>query len=84
MLTCPVVDTGSCKATRDLPAFAHRPGVEDLHTLAGEGCVLVKGLAIDTDSLDDFLMEIQSLEGLRSARSYITPSTFLETWPLPA
>jgi DNA-binding Lrp family transcriptional regulator len=57
--------------------------VEELHTVAGDGCVFIKVRANDTESLETFLMEIQSLEGVRSVRSYIALSTFLERGPSP-
>lgn len=83
LLTFLVVDTSSYNATRQLLAFANRPEVEELHTVAGDGCVMVKVRADDTESLENFLMEIQSLEGVRSVRSYIALSTFLERGPSP-
>jgi Lrp/AsnC family transcriptional regulator, leucine-responsive regulatory protein len=83
LLTFLVVDTSSYNATRALLKFAERPEVEELHTVAGDGCVLVKVRAADTESLENFLMEIQSLEGVRSVRSYIALSTFLERGPSP-
>ncbi|WP_454702298.1 Lrp/AsnC ligand binding domain-containing protein [Agrobacterium burrii] len=51
--------------------------------MAGDGCVLVKVRAADTESLENFLMEVQSLDGVRSVRSYIALSTFLERGPMP-
>jgi DNA-binding Lrp family transcriptional regulator len=45
--------------------------------------VFIKVRANDTESLETFLMEIQSLEGVRSVRSYIALSTFLERGPSP-
>ena len=83
LLTFLVVDTSSYSATRELLKFAERPEVEELHTVAGDGCVLVKVRAIDTEALESFLMEIQSLEGVRAVRSYITLSTFIERGPAP-
>lgn len=83
LLTFLVVDTSSYCATRDLLNFVDRPEVEELHTVAGDGCVLIKVRAVDTEGLESFLMEIQSLEGVRSVRSYITLSTFLERGPTP-
>jgi Lrp/AsnC family leucine-responsive transcriptional regulator len=83
LLTFLVVDTSSYNATRELLKFAGRPEVEELHTVAGDGCVLVKVRAADTESLENFLMEIQCLEGVRSVRSYIALSTFLERGPSP-
>ncbi|ASK33243.1 AsnC family transcriptional regulator (plasmid) [Alcanivorax sp. N3-2A] len=83
LLTFLVIDTSSYGATRELLTFAERPEVEELHTVAGDGCVFVKVRANDTESLESFLMEIQSLEGVRSVRSYIALSTFLERGPAP-
>ncbi|MET3791002.1 Lrp/AsnC family transcriptional regulator [Aquamicrobium terrae] len=83
LLTFLVVDTSSYNATRQLLTFVNRPEVEELHTVAGDGCVFVKVRAADTESLEEFLMEIQSLEGVRSLRSYIALSTFLERGPSP-
>lgn len=83
LLTFLVIDTSSYNATRALLKFAGKPEVEEIHTVAGDGCVLVKVRANDTESLENFLMEIQSLEGVRSVRSYIALSTFLERGPLP-
>lgn len=83
LLTFLVVDTSSYGATRELLKFSDRPEVEELHTVAGDGCVLIKVRAIDTEGLESFLMEIQSLDGVRSVRSYIALSTFLERGPAP-
>lgn len=83
LLTFLVVDTSSYSATRGLLAFSDRPEVEELHTVAGDGCVLLKVRATDTEGLEALLMEVQSLEGVRSVRSYIALSTFLERGPSP-
>ena len=81
LLTFLVIDTSSYQATRALLQFTSRK--EELHTVAGDGCVFIKVRAADTESLENFLMEIQSLEGVRSVRSYIALSTFLERGPSP-
>lgn len=83
MLTFLVVDTSSYSATRRLLEFSNRPEVEEIHTVAGDGCVLVKVRTVDTEELEAFLIEIQSLEAVRSVRSYIALSTFLERGPSP-
>jgi len=83
LLTFLVIDISSYNATRQLLTFTNRPEVEELHTIAGDGCVLVKVRADNTEALEAFLMEIQSLEGVRSVRSYIALSTFLERGPSP-
>lgn len=83
LLTFLVVDTSSYNATRQLLALADRPEIEELHTVAGDGSLMIKVRADDTESLEALLMEIQSLEGVRSVRSYIALSTFLERGPAP-
>lgn len=83
LLTFLVIDTSSYQATRALLQFTSRKEVEELHTVAGDSCVFIKVRAADTESLENFLMEIQSLEGVRSVRSYIALSTFLERGPSP-
>lgn len=83
LLTFLVIDISTYKATRDLLQFTSRKEVEELHTVAGDGCVLIKVRAADTESLENFLMEIQSVDGVRSVRSYIALSTFLERGPFP-
>lgn len=83
LLSFLIIDTSSYNATRELLTFASRPEVEELHTVAGDGCVFIKVRANDTESLETFLMEIQSLDGVRSVRSYIALSTFLERGPSP-
>lgn len=83
LLTFLVIDTSSYQATRALLQFTSRKEVEELHTVAGDGCVLIKVRAADTESLENFLMEIQSVQGVRSVRSYIALSTFLERGPSP-
>ncbi|HFF8436982.1 Lrp/AsnC ligand binding domain-containing protein [Serratia marcescens] len=50
---------------------------------AEDGCVFIKVRAADTESLENFLMEIQSFEGVRSVRSDISLSTFLARGPSP-
>ncbi|MEX6220771.1 Lrp/AsnC ligand binding domain-containing protein [Providencia hangzhouensis] len=57
--------------------------MEELYTVAGDGCVFIKVCAADTESLENFLMDIPSIEGVRSVRSYIAFTSFLERRPLP-
>lgn len=83
LLTFLIVNTSSYSATRELLSYAQKPEVEEIHTVAGDGCVLIKIRAVDTESLEDFLIEIQSLDGVISVRSYIALSTFLERSPIP-
>ncbi|WP_368301901.1 Lrp/AsnC ligand binding domain-containing protein [Kluyvera sichuanensis] len=83
LLTFLLIEASSYTATRALLQFTNRREVEEVHTVAGDGCVLIKVRAADTESLENFLMEIQELADVRSVRSYIALSTFLERGPSP-
>lgn len=83
LLTFLLIEASSYTATRALLQFTNRREVEEVHTVAGDGCVLIKVRAADTESLENFLMEIQELADVRSVRSYIVLSTFLERGPSP-
>ncbi len=84
LLTFVLVETCGFAATRDLLTLSERPEVEEIHTVAGDGCVMIKIRARDTESLEAFLMDLQQFDGVRGVRSYIVLSSFLERGPQPA
>lgn len=81
LLTFLVVNTSSYTATRALLQFSHRPEVEEIHTVAGDACLMMKVRAENTEALEVLLMEIQGVDGVREVRSYIALSTFVERGP---
>lgn len=57
--------------------------VEEVHTVAGDACVLLKVRCVDAQGLEDLLSRIYAIEGVRGTRSYIALSTYLERGPQP-
>jgi DNA-binding Lrp family transcriptional regulator len=75
------VDTPSYLVTRHLIGLKELPDVEEIHTVTGESALLLKVRTRDTQSLEDLIERIHSLEGLKGTRSYIALSTYLERGP---
>jgi len=78
------VDTTSWNVTRQLLARKELPDVEEIHTVTGESAMLLKVRTRDTQTLEDLLERIHSIEGFTGTRSYIALSTYLERGPSPA
>lgn len=78
LLTFVLVNTISIASTKRVLTLAALPGVEEIHTVAGDCGVIIKVRARDTEDLEDFLGKIQEIEGVEGTRSYIALSTFVE------
>lgn len=83
LLTFVLVDTRDIASTRRLIGLASLPEVEEIHTVAGDSCVMLKIRAADTEGLEDLLGRVQEIEGVTGTRSYIALSTFTERGPSP-
>lgn len=77
------VDTTSWAVTRHLLALKDLPDVEEIHTVTGESAMVLKVRTRDTQSLEDLLERIHSIEGFTKTRSYIALTTYLERGPSP-
>lgn len=83
LLTFVLVDTRDIASTRRLAGLAALPEVEEIHTVAGDSCVMLKIRAADTEGLEELLGRVQEIEGVTGTRSYIALSTFTERGPSP-
>jgi Lrp/AsnC family leucine-responsive transcriptional regulator len=77
------VDTTSWAVTRQLLKLKEPPAVEEIHTMTDETAMLLKVRTRDTQSLEDLLERIHTIEGFKGTRSYIALSTYLERGPSP-
>lgn len=60
----------------------HRePGVEEVHTVTGDACILMKGRRRDAQALEDLLARVCAVEGVGGTRSTIALPTDLEHGP---
>lgn len=57
--------------------------VEEIHTVTGDTCLILKVRSSAPASLERLLSRIQEIEGVRSTQSYVALGTYLERGPLP-
>ncbi|MEM8588762.1 MAG: Lrp/AsnC family transcriptional regulator [Pseudomonadota bacterium] len=72
------VDTAGWGKSEQLMAMSKLPEVEEIHTVAGDTCVLLKIRTDGPQALEDILREIYDINGVERTRSYIALSTVLE------
>ncbi|WP_299869768.1 Lrp/AsnC family transcriptional regulator [uncultured Roseobacter sp.] len=57
------------------------PDVEEVHSVAGDTCLLLKVRCADAQALEKLLAKIYAMEGVQRTRSLIALSTYLERGP---
>lgn len=77
------VDTRGWGKTPALMAIADFPEVEEVHSVAGDACMLVKARAQNTHALEGLLARLYDTPGVLATRSYVVLSTYLERPPQP-
>jgi Lrp/AsnC family leucine-responsive transcriptional regulator len=86
------VDTRGWGKTPELMAISKYPEVEEIHSVAGDTCMLLKVRTEDTRALEGLLARIYEVPGVVTTRSYVVLSTYLERpvqpaatkeWPAP-
>lgn len=77
------VDTSGWGKTPALMAVADYPEVEEVHSVAGDACMLLKVRAENTHALEGVLARLYDTPGVLATRSYVVLSTYLERPPQP-
>jgi Lrp/AsnC family leucine-responsive transcriptional regulator len=86
------IDTRGWGKTPELMAISECPEVEEIHSVAGDTCMLLKVRTEDTRALEGLLARLYDTPGVTSTRSYVVLSTYLERpvqpeitseWPAP-
>jgi Lrp/AsnC family transcriptional regulator, leucine-responsive regulatory protein len=54
------------------------PEVEEMHSVAGDTCVILKVRTANAHALEQFLAQLYALPGVRGTKSYIALSSYLE------
>lgn len=72
------VDTAGWGGTRELIAMAELPEVEEIHSVAGDTCMLLKVRCATSRALEALLARLYATPGVRSTRSFVVLSTYLE------
>ena len=60
-----------------LLTLAEFPKMEEIHTVAGDTCVVLKVRTADTAALEQLLARIYSMAGVQGTKSYVVVSTCL-------
>jgi len=72
------VDTDGWGARRELQALLMLPEIEELHTVAGDTCLLLKVRVADSAALEGLLARFYDVPGVRGTRRQVVLSTYLE------
>ncbi len=72
------VDFSGWGKSKKLMEIERFPEVEEIHSVAGDSGLLIKVRTHDAHSLELFLAELYQFGGVRTTKSYIVLSTFLE------
>lgn len=78
------IDTTGWGKGPEMLALAELPEVEEMHTVTGDTCVLLKVRTSGTQALEDLLARIYAIPGVKGTRSYIVLSSYVERGPQPA
>jgi DNA-binding Lrp family transcriptional regulator len=72
------VDTTGWGKTQALLAIEEYPEVEEIHSVAGDTCMLLKVRTESTHALEGLLARLYDTPGVKATRSYVVLSTYLE------
>lgn len=72
------VETVGWGKTPELMAALDTPEVEEMHSVAGDTCLIVKARLAGTEALERFLKRLYDVPTVKDTRSYIALSTYIE------
>jgi len=75
------VDTAGWGRTQALMALAELPELEEIHSVTGDTCMLLKARCASSRALEGLLARLYDTPGVKATRSYVALSTYLERTP---
>ncbi|PMR76517.1 Lrp/AsnC family transcriptional regulator [Billgrantia endophytica] len=75
------VDSTGWGKTQELLALSALPEVEEIHSVAGDTCMLLKVRCASSRALEGLLARLYALPSVKATRSYVVLSTYLERTP---
>jgi Lrp/AsnC family transcriptional regulator, leucine-responsive regulatory protein len=72
------VDTTGWGKTQALLAIEEHPEVEEIHSVTGDTCMLLKVRTDSTHALEGLLARLYDTPGVKATRSYVVLSTLIE------
>ncbi|MDZ7840926.1 MAG: Lrp/AsnC family transcriptional regulator [Gammaproteobacteria bacterium] len=77
------VETAGWGLSAPVLALREFADVEEIHTVTGDTCLVLKVRTRDTGGLEQLLERIYAIEGVRATRSFVALNTYLERGPYP-
>ncbi|MFC3284541.1 Lrp/AsnC family transcriptional regulator [Litchfieldella rifensis] len=75
------VDTTGWGKTHELMALTELPELEEIHSVAGDTCMLLKVRCKSSRALEGLLARLYAMPCVKATRSYVVLSTYLERTP---
>jgi len=75
------LDTSGWGVKRELRALLDLPEIEEMHTVTGESCVLLKVRVRDSSALEGLLARLYEIPGVSGSHTQVVLSTYLERTP---
>lgn len=72
------VDADGWGKSKRMMALHDFPEIEEMHSVAGDTCVIMKVRTANAQALEEFLAQLYVLPGVRGTKSYVVLSSFLE------
>ncbi|MCZ4279596.1 Lrp/AsnC family transcriptional regulator [Kiloniella laminariae] len=72
------VDTSGWGKSPELMDLTELPELEEMHSVTGDTCMLLKVRLQSSQALEGFLARLYKITGVRATRSYVALSTYLE------
>ena len=60
------------------PKIKRFPEVEEIHSVAGDNCVILKVRTASAQAMEQFLSQLYVLPGVRATKSFVVLSTYVE------
>lgn len=72
------IESAGWGASQQLMSIAELPEVEEIHSVAGDTCMLLKVRCASGAALEALLARLYATPGVKATRSYVVLSTYLE------
>lgn len=72
------VDAGGWGKSERMMGLREFPEIEEMHSVAGDTCVIMKVRTANAQALEEFLAQLYVVPGVKGTKSYVVLSTYLE------
>lgn len=72
------VDADGWGKSQRMMTLRSYPEIEEMHSVAGDTCVIMKVRTENAQALEEFLSQLYVLPGVRGTKSFVVLSTYLE------